>query len=316
MVEVKSLQRKHLISKENVNASEFPVVQLSYRVKGRFKSVLNLSSFPFDYQTLTVIISSKWSETILQFNDHDPSYISVSHFPDKEEWELGNSVISNTESTSEDNFIALSYSSCHFSVQILRKFSYFLYNIALLMFIITILCFVSFSIESSAVGDKLSVCLTLLLTAVAFKFVVSGSLPPVSYLTILDKYVLSCILFIFLITIVNSVAGLISNKTDLKSFLWYSFYAAVGLFVIMHAIFGVMSVVAVRSRRRETMLDVRQTRQGKQRKGQVKETRISIPEQKSHKGPSRSYVTFRENLVMDSDVHNERQLSSLSTSFI
>ena len=47
------------------------------------------------------------------------------------------------------------------------------------------LSFCSFSVDISSPSDRLSVTLTLLLTAVAFKFVVSQSLPTISYLTLL-----------------------------------------------------------------------------------------------------------------------------------
>lgn len=54
-----------------------------------------------------------------------------------------------------------------------------------LQFLIDMLSFCSFSVDVSEPSDRLSVTLTLLLTAVAFKFVVSQSLPTISYLTLL-----------------------------------------------------------------------------------------------------------------------------------
>ena len=50
---------------------------------------------------------------------------------------------------------------------------------------IYILSLCSFSVEISSPADRLSITLTLLLTAVAFKFVVSQSLPTISYVTLL-----------------------------------------------------------------------------------------------------------------------------------
>ena len=64
----------------------------------------------------------------------------------------------------------------------MKKSSFFLINVILIVFMITTLFFPAFAVDSSAVADRLSVCLTLLLTAVAFKFVVSGSLQPMPYL--------------------------------------------------------------------------------------------------------------------------------------
>ena len=61
-------------------------------------------------------------------------------------------------------------------------------------FLIDILSFCSFSVDISSPSDRLSVTLTLLLTAVTFKFVVSQRLPTISYLTLL-------------VSIINSVSS-------------------------------------------------------------------------------------------------------------
>ena len=263
VVEIKSLQRKHEVLPPSEGHSRN--VQLSYRVKGRFKTVFSLRGFPFDYQTLSIAVSSKWTDAVVQFSHNVmiPSAISCSNFPDQE-WELHDYVFSEIPSTDKKSFghfSLLKYSSCEFKVQIRRKYSYFLYNVVLLMFLITSLSFVSFSIESSEVGERLGVCLTLLLTAVAFNFVVSGSLPPVSYLTLLDKYVLGCLLFIFTVTIDISVggSGWISNK---KMFDLYSSCALCGLFICIQVIYAMMSLLAVR--RTKKALDDR--RNGEQKK--------------------------------------------------
>jgi len=67
----------------------------------------------------------------------------------------------------------------------------------LFQFLIDILSFCSFSVDISSPSDRLSVTLTLLLTAVAFKFVVSQSLPTISYLTLLVSWCPSHVLVTF-----------------------------------------------------------------------------------------------------------------------
>ena len=56
-----------------------------------------------------------------------------------------------------------------------------------LQFLIDILSFTAFSMDSSSPSGRLSVTLTLLLTAVAFKIVLAQSLPTISYLTLLVR---------------------------------------------------------------------------------------------------------------------------------
>ena len=62
------------------------------------------------------------------------------------------------------------------------------FHILFPQFLIDILSFCSYSVDISSPSDRLSVTLTLLLTAVAFKFVVSQSLPTISYLTLLVRW--------------------------------------------------------------------------------------------------------------------------------
>jgi len=59
--------------------------------------------------------------------------------------------------------------------------------------------------ERMSTADRLAVTLTLMLTAVAYKFIVASSLPQVSYLTLIDTYVLACFLFMLLISLENVV---------------------------------------------------------------------------------------------------------------
>ncbi|XP_020630630.1 acetylcholine receptor subunit alpha-type acr-7-like [Orbicella faveolata] len=90
-------------------------------------------------------------------------------------------ITEKAEGISSPNDYPLYHITCH----VKRKNGYYLWNMAMVIFLIYILSFCSFSVEISSPSDRLGVTLTLLLTAVAFKFVVSQSLPTISYLTLL-----------------------------------------------------------------------------------------------------------------------------------
>ena len=166
-VELRSLKKKHDVSFENqvqeshrdgrhsIGSDEednqshdgTPIVQLSYRVKGRFKSILDLKNFPFDFQTLNIVISSNWSDGVLVFECENVKSCSVpacQRFPNQEEWHLVNHVMCKVDSFEEEySEFPISFSVYTFKVQIHRKYSYFINNIVILMFIITLLSFVS-----------------------------------------------------------------------------------------------------------------------------------------------------------------------------
>ena len=67
-----------------------------------------------------------------------------------------------------------------------------------------------------SVGDRLSVSLTGLLTAVAFKFIIHESLPPVAYNTFLDAYLLGAFVFMSLTATYNGFVGKWTEPDDLE----------------------------------------------------------------------------------------------------
>jgi hypothetical protein len=86
-------------------------------------------------------------------------------------------------------------------------------NVMGILFMTASLGFSTYLIELTAVGDRGGVNLTLLLTVVAFKLLLSDNLPKVSYLTYLDWYVLISFGAIFLISVESmGVAFMIGIK--------------------------------------------------------------------------------------------------------
>jgi len=83
-------------------------------------------------------------------------------------------------------------------IKLRRKSEGWLKNVILLLWLICSCAFAAFSLDPEDLGDRFGIVLTLLLTATAFKFVVSDSLPKVTYMTVLDKYVSYCNLVLIL----------------------------------------------------------------------------------------------------------------------
>jgi len=72
-----------------------------------------------------------------------------------------------------------------------RLARYYIQNIVAMMFSFSILGLLAFVMEVQDLGDRVSTVLTVILTAVAFKFVIDGSLPKVPYNTVIDMYILA-----------------------------------------------------------------------------------------------------------------------------
>jgi len=123
--------------------------------------------------------------------------------------------------------VGMSLSGLRIKMTFCRRSPYYISNVALIM--CTICTFVLTAWATDDVGNRQSVDFTLLLTAVAFKLVVVGLLPPVSYFTYIDYYVLGCMLFLATISLMHSMLPWLATKMSAEHALafdtecfWYS----------------------------------------------------------------------------------------------
>ena len=75
------------------------------------------------------------------------------------------------------------------NLRVRRLSRYYLFNVVLMMWFISKLGLTAFVMDVDDLGSRVTTCITLLLTSVAFKFVLSSSLPKVPYNTLLDLYI-------------------------------------------------------------------------------------------------------------------------------
>ena len=97
------------------------------------------------------------------------------------------------------------YPCLNISLLATRRPEFYLWNIEVPMFVLTSLIGMTWAIAPEEVGDRISVSLTLVLTAVAYKLTVAQSIPQVAYLTLLDKYVSLCFIFMVIATVENAL---------------------------------------------------------------------------------------------------------------
>eukprot|EP00455_Lapot_gusevi_P034578 TRINITY_DN3817_c0_g2_i2.p1 TRINITY_DN3817_c0_g2~~TRINITY_DN3817_c0_g2_i2.p1 ORF type:complete len:366 (+),score=59.01 TRINITY_DN3817_c0_g2_i2:78-1175(+) len=183
------------------------------RYRGTVHELLELDEFPFDFQALTIIISTGLTSQQVQFQcpSHDKIRMNAATLP---EWRF---VAPSFEVVTTDPLHSTkraTYSEFHFRLRAIRNSGYYVWNVAAVVFLIVTLSLISFTIPPSEISDRLSITLTLMLTAVAFKLVVAESLPKMSGLTLLDKYVFAAFMFVYLVAIQNGLVGLASEENQ------------------------------------------------------------------------------------------------------
>lgn len=95
--------------------------------------------------------------------------------------------------------------------RITRKSTKYLVNNVLVLFLLSMLSFYAFVVPIDSASDRGSVTVTLLLTAISFQQFLADSLPKMSYLVLLDKYILMCFGTMFVITIENAAVAFLTG---------------------------------------------------------------------------------------------------------
>lgn len=88
-----------------------------------------------------------------------------------------------------------------------RRAEFWVFNMVLPMGAFVLMSFSTISLPSYFLGDRLAITVTLLLTAAAYKTTIMSHVPPISYNTILDWYVLNCGAIMGLLVVENSAVG-------------------------------------------------------------------------------------------------------------
>lgn len=155
------------------------------------KDILDLRLFPFDRQIVKLQFFSYLSYLEPWFAPIDDAPIRILLH---KAWKENQFVVNSDE---DDWFIAFVDAklvvdgrrrlvSTRFGVE--RNSMYYLTNFFVTMFVVVQFGIFVVSIDCTDFGTRSSVTITLLLTLVAFKFVMGSYIPKISYQTLLDKY--------------------------------------------------------------------------------------------------------------------------------
>lgn len=179
--------------------------RMRLEVDATFCEELELENFPVDCQDFSVVMREGWGTKRAIFVPElrtkkgkpsdfarvDPSFSVL------DEWEFHNSRVEFRSSDPRESRSDTEYFMLTVRFKMRRRYAVYMWNIVLYMFFITLMSLSCFSLqEPDIVGERMSLSVTLLLTAVAFQDIVFEELPNVAYLTLLHKYIIMSFVFI------------------------------------------------------------------------------------------------------------------------
>jgi len=105
-----------------------------------------------------------------------------------------------------------SHTTTTVKLRLKRISTFYVTNIVMVLSMLSLLAFIAFALPSDALGERVNIVLTLLLTVVAFKFALADLIPKVGYSTLLDSFVINNIIFLFLVAFVCTCTSFIGTR--------------------------------------------------------------------------------------------------------
>lgn len=225
---------KLMMKRDDPSRRKAPL-KFEWLIHGEFGEELELQYFPFDVQDLTVMIRFGWpcedDRVQVRFFDSRKSEVFLNVFCLKNAWTQPEAVDVLFPFTKTKGGKFPAFPLIRIQCQVGRKPKFYVVNVILP--VASIVLASASSLEVSHMGGRLGATLTLLLTAVAYKYLVAEMVPRISYNTMLDWYVLVCWAFLLAMVLENC---LVQGNQPL-------------VFVIFSVLFGVFNVgFAVRAR--------------------------------------------------------------------
>lgn len=169
---------------------------VTYRTRliGTFASSLDLSRFPLDEQTLEirlVLYGASTDEVVLV----EPSDFAAARSPELSiaDWEIGEPT---TETSTFSPVPAITLSSLTVRFDARRLVGYYVVQMLIPLILIVAMSWVVFWVDPTVVTTRMSVCVTTVLTLIAYRFMVGGLVPKLSYLTRMDYLLLGTTLLV------------------------------------------------------------------------------------------------------------------------
>lgn len=181
------------------------------RVVGTLAEAMDLHDFPFDRQTFSVRFAAVGytAEEVALIVSRDRAAM-LDHDWSVANWTLIDWEIKDTAFTLAPGLPTLPGMELTMTME--RGSAYFLFKVILPLILIVAMSWIVFWISPELMSSQISVAVTSMLTLIAYRFMVDGLVPRVSYFTRLDLFILGGTLLVFLTLIISVLTGVLARK--------------------------------------------------------------------------------------------------------
>ena len=170
-------------------------LKIDYLFEGtkRFRSDIDLKTFPFDKQILKIFIKQNRYE-IDQSHTVTSNFTQrrLSSFAEQENPIQGWNIVSYDFSykPTYDKNMSTWNDGVQITLEVERKSSYYVFKIILPIILILMVCWSAIYITPREIESRLTITIVCLLSLIAYNFVIDSDLPKLEYLTVMDYIIL------------------------------------------------------------------------------------------------------------------------------
>eukprot|EP00466_Bigelowiella_natans_P014305 jgi/Bigna1/85243/estExt_fgenesh1_pg.C_30049 len=163
-------------------------VTLTQRYRGNLRTTFNVRDFPLDVQYLQILIKSRTISDGTKWTNGEKSHMIARNADELPDMTLVKIDGGPKSSKNRDNFMD------QYLIQIctLRESQGLIWGLGMPLLSIMVISFGVFILDLDALGERLGLVITNMLTMVAIKWVLEARLPSVPYLTLADWYIMLC----------------------------------------------------------------------------------------------------------------------------
>jgi Neurotransmitter-gated ion-channel ligand binding domain/Neurotransmitter-gated ion-channel transmembrane region len=188
----------HSASDTTIRAFPDGTMKYSERSSAELSNLFSLRTFPFDRQTLEILIHPTVAEDATVELSELGGGRSISAEPrvysSLAQWRMQGMAASVEQIP---GLADESVSEIRFTLSISRRFNFYIWKVFLPLLLMVILSWTVFWIDTSELSSQVTISVTTILTLIAFAFAIQANLPKVPYLTFIDVFFLVCYLFVF-----------------------------------------------------------------------------------------------------------------------
>ncbi|GFO50407.1 glycine receptor subunit alpha-3 [Plakobranchus ocellatus] len=221
------------------------------RVKGTFAENMELYDFPFDTQHLSLVLTAEECDVELVEDAREPSLVSHLSFVDEQEWQIKDLVecVPGNMGRGELGNLPPAGTMLLVRIHASRRAGFFFWNVLAITCLICSLILCTFSVSRDHPTNRLQLSFTIVLTTITFKFSANQNLPKVSYLTVLDKYMLSSIVLMHLVSVWHASICLAPSNDTTDVLDIAAFIVCVVAFLLIQVVFAIHIMQNIRGRR-------------------------------------------------------------------